>query len=72
MDKLVAELCEILEVTELSIDARFEDLTEWDSLNALSVIALLDSSYGIQIDAAKLQKFVSINEFMQYVLTSRK
>jgi acyl carrier protein len=72
MDKLVAELCEILEVSELPIDARFEDLPEWDSLNALSVIALLDSIYGIEIDAARLQKFGSINEFVQHVLSSGK
>jgi acyl carrier protein len=72
MENLVAELCEILEVSELPLDVRFEDLSEWDSLNALSVIALLDSSYGIQIDAAGLQKFGSINEFLQHVLTSRK
>jgi acyl carrier protein len=72
MEKLVAELREILEVMELPLDARFEDLPEWDSLNALSVIALLDSSYGIQIDAAGLQKFGSINEFVQHVLASRK
>lgn len=72
MEKLVAELCEILEVRELPLDARFEDLAEWDSLNALSVIALLDSSYGIQIDAARLQEFGSINDFVQHVLASRK
>ena len=72
MNKIIAELCEILEVGELPVDARFEDLPEWDSLNALSVIALLDSSYGIQIDAAELQKFGSINEFVQHVLSTRK
>lgn len=72
MEKLVAELCEIFEVGELPLDARFENLSEWDSLNALSVIALLDSSYGIQIDAAGLQKFDSINEFVKHVLASRK
>lgn len=72
MDKFIAELCEIFEISELPLDARFEDLPEWDSLNALSVIALLDSSYGIQIDGAGLQKFGSINEFVQYVFTSRK
>ena len=72
MENLIAELCEILEVSELPLDSRFEDLSEWDSLNALSVIALLDSNYGIQIDAAGLQKFGSINEFLQHVLTSRK
>lgn len=72
MDTLIAELCEILEVSELPLAARFEDLAEWDSLNALSVIALLDSSYGIQIDAARLQKFGSIKEFVQHVLSSKK
>ncbi len=72
MEKLVAELCEILEVSDLPLDIRFEDLPEWDSLNTPSVIALLDASYGIQIDAASLQKFGNINEFVQHVLASRK
>ena len=72
MEKLIAELCEALELSELPLDARFEDLPEWDSLNALSVIALLDSSYGIQVDATELQSFSSIDEFVQHVLSSRK
>lgn len=72
MEKLVAELCELLELSELPLDARFEDLPTWDSLNALSVIALMDSNYKIEIDAAGLQKFGSINEFVQHVLASRK
>ena len=72
MEKLVAELCEILELSELPLDARFEDLPTWDSLNALSVIALMDSNYKIEIDAAGLQQFGSINEFVQHVLASRK
>ena len=72
MEKLVAELCEILEVTDLPLDAPFEDLPEWDSLNALSVIALLESSYQIEIDAEALQKFGSVNEFVNYVLAAGK
>ena len=72
MEKFVAELCEILEINELPLDARFEDLPEWDSLNALSVIALVDSIYGIQFDAAGLQKFGSIKEFVEHVFSSRK
>jgi acyl carrier protein len=72
MDKLVGELCEILEVTALEVDARFEDMPEWDSLNALSVIALLDSNYGLQIDATGLQNFKNIIDFLNYVLTNKK
>lgn len=72
MKKIVDELCAILEVSELPLDIRFEDMPEWDSLNALSVIALLDSTYGIKMDAAGLQKFGSINEFVKHVLASSK
>ena len=72
MEKLIAELCDILEVEELLQDERFEDLAQWDSLNALSVIALLDSNYGIQMDDASLKRFASIKEFLQHVLASRK
>ena len=72
MNKLIAELCDILEVAVLPLDERFEDLTQWDSLNALSVIALLDSNYGIQMEEVSLRRFASIKEFVQYVLDSRK
>lgn len=72
MEKLIAELCGILEVAELPLDVRFEDLPEWDSLNALSVIALLESNYGMHMDAAGLQKFGSLTEFVQHVLAHKK
>lgn len=71
MEKLIAELCEILEVDDLPLDSRFEDMPEWDSLNALSVIALLDSVYGIRMDAAGLQKFGNISEFTQHVIAHK-
>lgn len=44
MGKLIAELCDILELADLPLNVPFEDLPEWDSLNALSVIALLESN----------------------------
>ncbi len=71
MEKLIAELCEILEVSTLPMQSRFEDMQEWDSLNALSVIALLDSNYNLRMDAAGLRKFSSISEFVQYVVVQK-
>jgi acyl carrier protein len=72
MTNLVSELCEIFEVSSLQLDVPFEDLPEWDSLNALSVLALLDSVYGIQLEIARLHQFGSINEFTKYVLANKK
>ncbi len=72
MEKLIVELCEILEVADLPLDVRFEDLPEWDSLNALSVIALLESNYGLHMEAAGLLKFSGVSEFAQHVLACKK
>ena len=72
MEILIAELCDILEVTELQQGERFEDMAQWDSLNALGVIALLDSNYGIQMEVEDIRRFANIREFVQHVLASRK
>jgi acyl carrier protein len=72
MEKLVETLCEILEVNALEFNSRFEEMPEWDSLNALSIIAILDSDYGLQIDASKLQEFASISDFLNYVVANNK
>jgi acyl carrier protein len=72
VDKLISELKEIFEVSELPLDCRFESLSDWDSLNALSVIALLDEQYGIQMDAESLGRYTSILEFIQNVIDHKK
>lgn len=69
MDKLLSEMCEIFEVSDLPMNSKFEDLPNWDSLNALSVVALLDSNYGMSITAADLKKFPSLEEFIRHVLS---
>jgi acyl carrier protein len=71
MKKLISELCEILEVSDLSVDLPFNSMPEWDSLNALTVLAMLDS-YGITMEAEKLEGFESISEFIDYVLENKR
>jgi len=70
MEQLKSELYEILEVSDLPVDLPFENLPEWDSLNALSIISLLDS-YGIQMSAEQLEKFPSITDFINYVFANK-
>ena len=71
MEQLKSQLCEILEITDLPLDSPFSDMPEWDSLNALSIISLLDS-YGIQMSAEQLQQYSSINDFIDYVVSNKK
>ncbi len=71
MEQLKSELCEILEVSDLPLDLPFQNMPEWDSLNALSIISLLDS-YGIQMSAEQLEKFSSITDFIGYVVENKR
>jgi acyl carrier protein len=71
MESLISELCVILEVSELPIESPFRSMPEWDSLNALTVLAMLDS-YGMTMEAETLEKFVSISQFLDYVLENKK
>lgn len=68
MEELVAKLAEILEVEDLDVKKKFADYDEWDSLSALSVLAMLDSDYHCQMKNVDLAGFESIEEFCKAVI----
>lgn len=69
MEVLVEKLKEILEVEELDVTKKFTDYDEWDSLSALSVIAMLDSDYNTTMKGNELTEFESIEVFCKEVLS---
>lgn len=69
MEELINKLAEILEVEELDVNKKFSDYEEWDSLSALSVLAMLDSDYHTSMKAAEVAAFESINDFCKEVLS---
>jgi acyl carrier protein len=46
----------------------FAELPEWDSLTQLSLIAELDSEYGVTIDTKDLVKLSTIEDLYQEVM----
>lgn len=71
MEELVEKLSEILEIENLDVTKKFNDYEEWDSLSALSILALLDSDYHTSMKTADILAFDSIEAFCNEVL-SRK
>jgi len=67
MEKLVEDLKEIFEVDDLDVSLSFSELDEWNSLAVLSVLAILDSDYRINISKKELDRFSSIAEFIKHV-----
>ena len=68
MENLIEQLAEILEVDKLDLNKKFIDYEEWDSLAALSIIALLDSDYNRTITKKEILAFNSIKEFCESVV----
>lgn len=68
MEELIEKLAEILEVEELDVTKKFTDYEEWDSLAALSILAMLDSDYNTSMKADEVVAFASIEAFCNEVL----
>ena len=43
-------------------------MDEWDSLASLSILALLDSDYGMALSHKDILNFASIGDFCKYVI----
>jgi len=66
--KFLADFKEALErEDEINLTDEFRNYPEWDSLAYLSVIAMLDENYGVQIELADFRKQITLEELMKEV-----
>ncbi len=68
MEELKEKLAEILEVEDLDTTKKFGDYEEFDSLAALTIIAMLDSDYHQSMKASDIRGYESIEAFCNAVL----
>ena len=59
--ELIADIVD-MEVDELSPEMEFAALENWDSVAALSFIAMMDEEFGKEIKGAEIKKFVTIQD----------
>lgn len=52
-------------------DTKFRDLNEWGSLTTLSIIAMVDEEYGVEIKADDLRKAETIGDLFEIVYSKR-
>ena len=65
--KKFAEAIEMDSAEGLKEDTRFRNLEEWNSLAVLSVIAMLDEEYDIQIENVDFKKLETIGDIAQFI-----
>jgi len=62
MDDIYSKLAQILEVERVNAADVLSEFEYWDSLTVLSVLAMLDSSYGINLTAADIRRMKTAGE----------
>lgn len=60
----IEKLKEALEIEgrEIALDDEFRNYDEWSSLAYLSVIAMLDDEFGVQIEEAAFRKLRTVGD----------
>ena len=62
-----AESIELEDASNLLVTTEFRSLEEWDSLAYLSVIAMLDEEYDLQIENAAFKQLKTLGDIISYV-----
>jgi acyl carrier protein len=68
-EKLITALAEALEMEASHIKPKdiFRDYPSYSSLTELSVLAMLDSDFGIEIEMKEYNKYKTVDELIQLV-----
>jgi acyl carrier protein len=71
MNEFLKKLAELLEVSEVKATDELKAFPQWDSLAVLSVIAMLDANYRVNLQAADFGP-VNAAEDLWNLVQSRK
>ena len=68
----IAKLEEMMELEEGSLteETLLDDVDEWDSVAAISYIALLDEEFGVSISAKEIKSFKTVADAISYMHTA--
>ena len=71
MDKFLSEMAEILEEDTVSPDAELTEFESWDSLAVLSVAALADAQFGVNMSAGEINESKTIEQLYQRIVAKQ-
>jgi acyl carrier protein len=72
MEQFKEKLGDIFEVSSISNSDVIKDFDSWDSLTLLSLIAVVDSEFDIQINAIFFEEIITIGDLLEYISKNKK
>jgi acyl carrier protein len=67
MDKFCERFAAVLDLAEVKPTDVLEDLPDWDSLAALTVVVMLGSDFGVHLKASDLRNLSTIQDLQELV-----
>lgn len=71
MNDFLVEMAEILEEDAVQPSDQLDDFESWDSLAALSVVAMADAKFGVNLSAQELKRADTVEELYE-LITAKK
>lgn len=72
MNEFLKQIASILEVNGVSETDELKAFPQWDSLSVLSVIAMLDANYGVNLRAADFGPIKSAGDLWNLVQSRKR
>ena len=71
-EKLINALAEALEMepSQIKPDDKFRNYENYSSLTELSVLAMLDSEFGIEIEMSEFNKYITVSDLLRLTTSS--
>ncbi len=55
------------DISTLTPETAFRDIEEWDSLTALSLIAMVDEEYSVKLTGEDIKSSVTLNDIFEII-----
>lgn len=66
-----ATIFDDVDVSALTMDTIFRDIDEWSSLSALSLLAMVEEEYGVNLNNQDIRDSASIADIFEIVKTKK-
>ena len=72
MNEFCVRLAEVLDISEVKESDILSEFPEWDSLSVLSVLAMLDSKYNVNLPSTDLKGVRTVADLWKLVQSCAK
>lgn len=71
MEEICSKLADILQVDEVKPTDVLASFEEWDSLSVLSVLAMIDADYGVNLSAKEMLGVSTLQRLVELIEQKR-